>query len=301
MKYNNIIIGVICLFLVNVLQAQSTRVDTILHILKNPNDPQVLVCAHRGDWRYAPENSLLAIQHCIEMGVDIVEIDLQLSKDSIIVLMHDETLNRTSTGKGKISDYTYEELKKFRIRDGLGRATPYSIPTLEEAMLMAKGKILVNLDKAEAFLPVVFPILKKTGTVDHVIVGAYLSLAAMQQSAGVVLDSLLFMPKVNEATLNISSYLNEYEQYLDFKVIQVRLETEASKLLPNLKKWRADYGSWIWVNTISADRSANHDDEHALDDPEGNYGWLTTKGINIIQTDRPQLLLDYLRKKGFHK
>lgn len=64
----------------------------------------VLVVAHRGDWRYAPENSLAAIEHSIDVGVDVVEIDLQLTKDSVLVVMHDATLDRTTTGTGRVSD-----------------------------------------------------------------------------------------------------------------------------------------------------------------------------------------------------
>lgn len=264
-----------------------------------PDGRYVMTVAHRGDWRYAPENSLQAIENCIKMGVDIVEIDLQLTKDSVIVLMHDSKLDRTSTGKGKINQHTWEELKKFRLRDGLGRPTQHPIPTLEEALLVARGKILVNLDKAENFLPLVFPVLQKTGTVDHVIAGAYLSMPEMRTLSGGFLDSIAFMPKIKEETTDIPGYLNTYEHERGFNVLQAKFVEDTSYLVPVLKKLGREYESWIWINTITANRCGNHDDELALTVPDDAYGWLIARGINIIQTDRPEELIQYLREKGF--
>ena len=59
------------------------------------------------------------------------EIDPRLTKDSVIVLMHDETIDRTTTGKGKVSDYTYAELQQFNLVDRDGKVTDFKIPTLK--------------------------------------------------------------------------------------------------------------------------------------------------------------------------
>lgn len=64
-----------------------------------PRD-KVMVVSHRGDWRHAPENSLWSIKCAADAGADVVEIDVSLTKDSILVLMHDKTIDRTTTGKG---------------------------------------------------------------------------------------------------------------------------------------------------------------------------------------------------------
>ena len=125
----------------------SNRLDRILYQLKNPSENNVLVIAHRGDWRHAPENSLQAIENCIAMGVDIVEIDVRPTKDGELVLMHDEKIDRTTTGKGYVWDWPLDSLKKLYLRNGANHPTHHKIPTLEEAMMAAKGKIMVNLDK----------------------------------------------------------------------------------------------------------------------------------------------------------
>lgn len=121
----------------------------------------VLVVAHRGDWRYAPENSIAAIEHSIAVGVDVVEVDLQLTKDSVLILMHDASLNRTTTGKGKICEWTLDSIKTLKLKSGCGIKTKETVPTLEEALLAAKGKVLINLDKADRYFDLVVPVLKK--------------------------------------------------------------------------------------------------------------------------------------------
>ena len=71
------------------------------------------VWAHRGASGYAPENTLAAFQKAVDLGADGVELDIQLTKDDQIVVIHDETIDRTSDGKGWIKDYTLEELRAF--------------------------------------------------------------------------------------------------------------------------------------------------------------------------------------------
>ena len=88
------------------------RVEKLIRELNNPKSKKVFVVAHRGDWRNAPENSLQAFQNCIDMGVDMIELDLHMSKDSVLFLMHDNTVDRTTNGRGKVSDLTSDELKK---------------------------------------------------------------------------------------------------------------------------------------------------------------------------------------------
>lgn len=83
-----------------VLSAQESA-KTLVVDLKSHETKKVLVVAHRGDWRNAPENSLQAFQNCIAMGVDMIEIDLKMTKDNQLVIMHDNTIDRTTDGKGK--------------------------------------------------------------------------------------------------------------------------------------------------------------------------------------------------------
>lgn len=267
--------------------------------LFDPIDNYVMVVAHRGDWRNAPENSIPSIQNCIDMGVDMVEIDVRLTKDSIPILLHDKTLDRTTTGYGPVNNFTLGEIKQLFLKDKDGNTTKEQIPTLKEAMLLSKEKILINLDKIDEIIPEVYGVLKQTGTINQVALGSYLPLNQMRKLGGTFLDSLCYMPKIKDDSKEITDFLNTYETELDFSVVQIRFETEDAPTLEFLDDGEK-YNSWIWVNTITANRSANHHDDRALTDPEGAYGWLIERGVNMMQTDRPALLLEYLRSKRLH-
>ncbi|MEZ6193817.1 MAG: glycerophosphodiester phosphodiesterase family protein [Phycisphaerales bacterium] len=107
--------------------------------------PQVV--AHRGNNRFAPENTLVSYQQALETGAPIVELDLHRSKDGVIVLLHDDTLDRTTNGTGNVNDMTLEQLKSFDA--GSWKDVKYAgerIPTLEELAELCKGKAVIMLD-----------------------------------------------------------------------------------------------------------------------------------------------------------
>lgn len=83
------------------LSAQDKAMAIRNNLLQEGNN-SVLVVSHRADWRNAPENSLQAIRNCIEMGVDMVEIDLKKTKDGHLILMHDKTIDRTKIGRAHV-------------------------------------------------------------------------------------------------------------------------------------------------------------------------------------------------------
>ena len=83
-------------------------VKAIYAKITNPDNKEITVVAHRADWRYAPENSLAAIESSIRLGADVVELDVQKTKDGQLILMHDKTLDRTTTGKGKVAEWTLD-------------------------------------------------------------------------------------------------------------------------------------------------------------------------------------------------
>src|SRR5690606_24037394 len=96
------------------------------------------------------------------------EIDPRLTKDSVIVLMHDATLDRTTTATGKLSDYTWEELKSVRLKDAKGNITPYKIPKLEDIIIWSRGKTVINLDKKDVPLHMSAELISKHKAQRHV-------------------------------------------------------------------------------------------------------------------------------------
>lgn len=105
------------------------------------------VWAHRGASGYAPENTLEAFRKAVEMGADGVELDVQLTKDAQVVVIHDESIDRVSNGSGRVEDYTLEELKKFNFNKTHPEYEWASIPTLEEVLELLKDTALtVNIE-----------------------------------------------------------------------------------------------------------------------------------------------------------
>jgi len=105
------------------------------------------IFAHRGASQYAPENSMAAFMLAYEQGADGIELDVQLSKDGEIVVIHDETINRVSNGKGAVRNYTLEELRKFSFNNRMEEYENVKIPTLREVLELAKAwKMKVNIE-----------------------------------------------------------------------------------------------------------------------------------------------------------
>lgn len=105
------------------------------------------VWAHRGASGYCPENTIPAFSMAQDMQADGVELDVQMTKDHVLVVCHDETLDRTSNGKGYLKDYTLEELKKLDFCNGNLAYEGVQIPTLEEVFALLKpGKLTINIE-----------------------------------------------------------------------------------------------------------------------------------------------------------
>jgi len=105
---------------------------------------EIKIVGHRGCRDIEPENTLLGIKKAMELGVDAVEIDVHLSKDNELVVIHDPSVDRTTNGKGLVKDMSLKELKKLDAGKG------EKIPTLEEVIELIDGKIVLVIElKAE--------------------------------------------------------------------------------------------------------------------------------------------------------
>jgi glycerophosphoryl diester phosphodiesterase len=118
-------------------------------IEKLQNNQSLIVAAHRG-WKSAyPENTLLAFQQALELGADMLEFDLRFSKDKVVMVIHDETVDRTTNGTGKVGELTMEELKQLDAGGWFGKVYEgLKIPTLEELceLLSSYPDVLLNVE-----------------------------------------------------------------------------------------------------------------------------------------------------------
>lgn len=105
------------------------------------------IFAHRGASAYAPENTVEAFALAMEQGADGIELDVQMTKDGQVVVIHDETIDRVSDGTGAVRDYTLEELKKFHFSNHMENYENTAIPTLKEVLdLIKSSNMLLNIE-----------------------------------------------------------------------------------------------------------------------------------------------------------
>ncbi len=278
-----------------------TRAERIREQLLTCDESSVIVVAHRADWRNFPENSLEAIQSAIEMGVDMLEIDVQRTKDGVLILMHDHNLDRTTTGSGNIADTNWEDIAKLNLKDHQGNVTTNKVPKLEDALLMCKDRIMINLDKADRYFDEVFAMLERTGTTNLIVMKGGQPASEVKEKFGKYLEKVIYMPVVNidkpESEQAIYDFLNDLKP-LAFELCWNNPESEVPAKMEKALKGR----SLIWYNTLWDWLCAGHNDDKAVDDPDGTWGYMIdTLGARILQTDRPQLMIEYLRSRKLHE
>lgn len=169
-----------------------------VHLLLDPARRPVI--GHRGDRAFAPENTIESLLQAVAKGVDAVEFDLHLSKDGVPVLMHDATLDRTTSGTGKVRDQTVAQLKHHnagarQTSDG-GATHPWTdrgvrIPTLEEALgaLPPALPLIIEMKTVEVAAPAL-AVLQRTQALGRVLIGSFLQEALIPfATAGVPISA----------------------------------------------------------------------------------------------------------------
>ena len=262
-----------------------------------------MVVSHRGDWRNYPENSIPAIESVIRMGVDMVEIDVKMTKDSVLVLMHDKTINRMTNGKGQVSDITYDSLMTFTMRRAHNVVTDtIKVPTLRQALLCCKDRILVNVDHAYPYYKEIVALTEELGVTGQVLMKGKSSIEQVREDMSKNENNLLYMPIVDinkpQGQTLFSEYVESGTVPMAFEVCWQKPGDELDNCLAEIRRM----GSRIWVNTLwpSLCGGFGNDDDAALADPALVYGRHIQAGASMIQTDRPELLLNYLRSIGRH-
>ncbi len=261
-----------------------------LHQKKHP----FFAAAHRGLWGKAPENSLTAFANCIENHIYLIETDLQLTKDGHLVILHDETVDRTTNGSGKIADLTLHEARCLRLKEGTGgkhaALTDCQIPTIYEVLSLVNGKAMINADKSWEDRFELYEALEETDAFDHVLL----------KSRQPVEEVLEFFQSREKAVHYMHIITDENLDQLDelFKrfppvAIEILFHKKTDLVLsaPVLEKMRNRAN--IWVNSLDDAENAGHNDALSLIDPDQGWGWLLDRGINIIQTDYPKKALLY--------
>ncbi|MGA0555025.1 glycerophosphodiester phosphodiesterase family protein [Larkinella sp. VNQ87] len=135
-----------------------------------------MVSAHRGggDIKGYPENCIESFEYLAGKLPVIIETDIDLTRDSVLVMMHDQTLDRTTTGTGKLIEKTYNEIQQYRLEDNFGNVTRFKIPTLEQVLRWGKNKVVYTLDvKKNVPFSKVVEMVQRTGAADYSVIITY--------------------------------------------------------------------------------------------------------------------------------
>ncbi|MCE7044407.1 glycerophosphodiester phosphodiesterase family protein [Dyadobacter sp. CY312] len=259
------------------------QADKIRKEFLNASSKNILVAAHRAVHHQYPENSVPSIAEAVRLRIDIIEIDVQVSKDGIPMLMHDQKVDRTTNGKGNLEEMYYEALRKLRLVAN-GKVTNEKIPTLEEALQVAKGKLLIDLDLKTSWIEPIIEIVKKTKTEDIVFFfdSDYKVLSKVHAAS----EKLMMMPRAyNQAMADSAIRLFSPE------VIHIDSKFNTTEVNEAIKKKNAR----VWINALG-----KPDEQIRTGNVKEPITALISKGANIVQTDEPQKILEYLRSANLH-
>ena len=281
--------------------APGTRAERVVSEIHNPASKKVLVACHRGDWRNWPENSLAAIESVIGMGADIVEIDLALTSDSVLVVCHDRTLNRTTTGKGLIAEIPYDSIQRCFLKSGHGVATSHRMPTLREALEVCKDRIVVNIDKGYDYYDLALAVTEELGVTEQILIKGKRPTDIVAAKFSEYPRNMMYMPIIDILKPKGQALFAEYR---DKGITPLAYEICWSEYTPEVEACMREViagGSKLWVNSLWPSLNGGLCDDAAVEgDPAEVYGKLVDMGATMIQTDRPELLISYLRSRGLH-
>ncbi len=276
--------------------------------LEFPKSGGVMVVAHRSCWRDSAENSLTAVATCIQQGVDMVEIDVHRTGDGYLVSIHDDTVDRTTNGSGPVAEMTLAEIRALRLKKGEGGPqaplTGWQVPLLEEMLLAAKGKILINLDVKEAVYDEALALVEMLGMTDQVLIKMVALPGEESLQTAAFLGKTYFMPIIRQCrpekvgmicSKDLSDVLPGYQQFspVAYEIV-FHQEDYLLDGIGEVKKQNRR----LWVNTLQRHHAAGHMDHKAIANPDAHWGHLIDLGADMIQTDNPFELVDYLKARG---
>lgn len=278
-----------------------TRAAAIVAEIHNPSSKNVVVACHRGDWRNWPENSLAAIESVIGMGADIMELDLKLTKDSVLVVCHDRTIDRTTSGKGRVCDITYDSIRRCVLKTGHGVKTTHRMPTLREALEVCKDRIVVNVDQGYEYYDLVLGVTEELGVTEQILIKGKRSTDVVAAKFSEHPRNMMYMPIIDILKPKGQALFAEYR---DKGITPLAYEVCWSEYTPEVEACMREViagGSKLWVNSLWPTLNGGLCDDAAFEgDPAEVYGKLVDMGATMIQTDRPELLISYLRSRGLH-
>ncbi len=258
-----------------------------------------VVIAHRGCWEFGPENSMRALKACFGSGVDMVEGDVRSTKDGVIVLMHDATLDRTTNTSGALKDYSYAELAPVKLREGAGSTdtalTDEAIPRLSDVLKAAKGHVLLLLHVKEANYDQIYRAVAAEHAQSRVAFLVEAPLSDLRASFSRLVGKVALVPVVWECRVvkrNTDCYEGDAlaQVFTDYKPLH------PVAYLPASGDRRFFKGSAPAIREHG--REILGGDNGLAGDPEPTWSELFEMNVHLVLTDHPFGLVRYLNGAG---
>jgi len=240
------------------------------------------VIAHRGFSGRAPENTVAALREAIAIGADMAEIDVTLTADERVVVIHDETLQRTTNGHGNVAEHDFDEIRSLDAGSWFApQFAGEKVPTLGEALDTTMGRILLNVEiKSEAvdrgISDKVAAAIRERGMTKQVIVSSFspTALEQMHAVAPEIRTAVLYNPELQRGEDPV-----EIVRGLGASVFNIRGSRLKAKMLRSCR----EHGIPVGVYTV--------------DKPKKMKRWVK-KGIDAIFTNHPDRLIEILEEKS---
>lgn len=249
-----------------------------------------LVAAHRGgSAKGYPENALETFKHTLSEAPALMEIDVATSSDGVLYLMHDDMLDRTTTGSGLANALPWAEVEKLRLKDDDGRQTKFAPTRFDEALEWAKGRTILEVDfKRTTKFEAVIDEIRRQRAEDNVILIAY-TLAQAEKLHRLMPEAMISLSLASQSELNRAVAEGiPADRLLGFTGV----ETPNPRLFGALAERDVEvvFGTLGGADSIDAKIARSGD--------EGAYANLSRDGVDIIATDRPLEAQKALEKAG---
>lgn len=259
----------------------------------------IIIVAHRGVFGgNIPCNTIASYEIALKQGADMIETDVNITSDEQLIIFH-PGMEHVHLGKNvSLPHMTWEEASKLRYVNWDGTVTQFGIEKLDDLLEHFKNRCFINIDKFWDNPKAIYHAVKKHNMLDQIVVKAPPTeqvLTVLENLA----PELAYMPVVKRC-------FEEHEQLLTKNIHYIGVEAlfyeDSDEIVsePFIEKVHRD-GKLMWVNSIIYDYqkqiAAGHSDDTALtESEEKGWGWLVDRGFDLIQTDWPMMLIDYLKK-----
>ena len=272
----------------------STKNEISKNFYSALKEKKFLIAAHRGNFTgNVIDNTELSAIAALKLGADIIEIDSVMSTDGILYAYHDGEEKRSFKIEQNLKTLSSKEIEELEYFNCLGQKSGQKVIKLEDLLLKLKGKCFINLDRSWNYLDKIFPLVKKLGMENQVIIKTHPTDKAFDflKNSDIKLMYMVIASKKEDISKFMIPEINLVAAEILFK--NENDEIINKEFLDSLK----DKNIKIWINSLNLGKKSNlnahYDDNLSIANDGAGWKWLVGRGADIIQTDWPRLVKDF--------